>query len=62
MPARPPSAPAAPPADEPDAAGWGIWLSWTWVLVLLAAVVAELGGLDDLRLALDVQRHFAPGR
>jgi hypothetical protein len=49
------SAAAAPTA-------WGLWLAWTWVLVLLLAVVATLGGFDDLRLALDVQRHFGAHR
>ena len=41
---------------------WGLWLAWTWVLVLLLAVVATLGGFEDLRLALDVQRHFGAKR
>jgi hypothetical protein len=63
MSARPPPGPREPVstrAEPGEAAGWGVWLAWTWVLVLVAAAVAELGGLDDLRLALDVQRHFSP--
>ena len=49
------SAPLAPPAPE---AAWGAWLAWTWVLLLLLCTIAEVGGLEDLRLALDLQRHF----
>jgi hypothetical protein len=49
-------------AGEPEPAAWGTWLAWTWVLVLFAAAIADLAGIDDLRLALDVQRHFAPTR
>ncbi len=58
------TAPHAPPPTPqglaPAPSPWAVWLAWTWVALLLLAAVATLGGLDDLRLALDVQRHFAP--
>ena len=37
---------------------WLPWLAWGWLLLLLLATVAELTGWDNLRLALDFQRHF----
>ena len=37
---------------------WGVWLAWGWLLLLLLSAAAELLGWDDLRLALDFQRHF----
>jgi hypothetical protein len=47
---------------EPDAGptrpAWLPWLGWTWVVLLAAAAASVLLGWDDLRLALDVQRHF----
>ena len=55
------SAPATSPASAPPARpapAWGLWLAWTWVVILVLAAVAELFGLDNLRLALDLQRHF----
>lgn len=39
-------------------AAWLPWLAWGWILLLVLATVAELAGWEDLRLALDVQRHF----
>jgi hypothetical protein len=39
-------------------APWAIWLAWTWVLLLGLAAVAEVFGLEGLRLALDFQRHL----
>jgi hypothetical protein len=57
----PPIAVTEEPADAAPTS-WGLWLAWTWVLVLLLAVVATLGGFEDLRLALDVQRHFGAKR
>jgi hypothetical protein len=54
--------PAAPDAAEPAPTAWGLWLAWTWVLVLVLSVVAVLGGFEDLRLALDLQRHFGAPR
>lgn len=63
-PTTPPGPPAAapPPAggrDPGSGAGWGPWLALTWLLVVLACAVAELGGHENLQLALDLQRHFA---
>ena len=37
---------------------WLPWLAWGWLVLLLLATVAELAGWDNLRLALDFQRHF----
>ena len=37
---------------------WLPWLAAGWVILLVLTAVAELGGFDDLRLALDFQRHF----
>ncbi|MDA1194878.1 MAG: hypothetical protein O2894_06805 [Planctomycetota bacterium] len=37
---------------------WVPYLAWGWVVLLALAAIAELGGFADLRLALDVQRHF----
>lgn len=55
--------PAPEPAPEqgggePASGGWLVWLAWGWVGLLVLAAVAELAGWDDLRLALDFQRHF----
>jgi len=50
-----------PNPQEPEQAegpAWGAWLAWGWLALLLLAAVGELLGWDDLRLALDVQRHF----
>ena len=44
--------------SNPDEAGWGVWLAWCWVAVLVLVAAAELTGWEDLRLALDFQRHF----
>jgi len=47
--------------EAPSEAGgpaWLPWLAWGWVALLFLAAVAELTGWDDLRLALDFQRHF----
>ena len=55
-----PPAPATPgtlPA-EPASSPWAVWLAWGWVVLLLLVVIAELTGWNDLRLALDFQRHF----
>lgn len=53
------------PADRPEPArsgdlrpAWLPWLAWGWVALLVLTAVAELGDWDDLRLALDFQRHF----
>lgn len=65
MPARPlPPAASQAPADTSDSEGssWAVWLAATWLVLLVLAVAAELGGLENLRLALDLQRHFAPSR
>ncbi|MDF1703092.1 MAG: hypothetical protein P1V36_18240 [Planctomycetota bacterium] len=47
--------------SDPAPASGGTWMPWLavgWVLLLVLTAVAELGGFDDLRLALDFQRHF----
>lgn len=62
MPAQSAPSQTPPPGAPPAASAFAPWLAWTWVLLLALAAVATLGGLDDLRLALDVQRHFAPSR
>jgi hypothetical protein len=46
------------PADASARPAWGPWLAWGWVALLALIVVAEVGGFEDLRLALDLQRHF----
>ncbi len=49
------------PAEATSAKGgpaWLPWLAWGWVALLVLCAVAELSGWDDLRLALDFQRHF----
>lgn len=43
---------------EPGKAAWLPWLAWGWLVLLLLATLAELAGWEDLRLALDFQRHF----
>lgn len=53
-----PACPAPAGAVAPEA-GWGPWLSLGWLLVVLACTVAELAGIENLQLALDLQRHFA---
>lgn len=47
-----------PTPVTPAPARWLPWLAAGWVLLLVLTAVAELGGFDDLRLALDFQRHF----
>jgi len=45
----------------PEGAGrpaWAVWLAWGWVALLALCAIAELTGWNDLRLALDFQRHF----
>jgi len=37
---------------------WAVWLAWGWVALLALCAIAELAGWNDLRLALDFQRHF----
>ena len=54
---RPSNTPATGDTSKARAA-WLPWLAWGWVALLLLAAVAELTGWDDLRLALDFQRHF----
>jgi hypothetical protein len=58
-----PAANASPSVDpaEGAGAGWGAWLAWTWVALILLACVAEVAGIEPLRLALDLQRSFAAG-
>lgn len=51
-----PDTPTVTPAR--GKAAWLPWLALGWVLLLVLTAVAELGGFDDLRLALDFQRHF----
>ncbi|MDJ0522041.1 MAG: hypothetical protein QNJ90_08215 [Planctomycetota bacterium] len=46
------------PSSAPGRPAWLPWLAWGWVVLLILAAVAELSGWDDLRLALDFQRHF----
>lgn len=46
------------PASPRPRPAWLPWLAWGWVALLLLAAIAELTGWDDLRLALDFQRHF----
>ena len=43
---------------EGDGRGWLPWLAIAWLGLLLLATIAELTGWDNLRLALDFQRHF----
>ena len=45
---------------QPDAppSPWAVWLAWTWVALLVLVAVAELADWEDLRLALDFQRHY----
>ena len=45
-------------AARPDEASWLTWLAWGWAALLLLVVIAELSGWDDLRLALDFERHL----
>lgn len=58
-PSTPAAAGPAPAAAVQAHAGWGPWLALTWLLVVLACAVAELAGLENLQLALDLQRHLA---
>ncbi len=51
-----PRSTSAEPA--PARAAWLPWLAWGWVALVVLAAIAELTGWDDLRLALDFQRHF----
>ncbi len=37
---------------------WLPWLAWGWVALLALAAIAELTGWDNLRLALDFERHM----
>jgi hypothetical protein len=39
---------------------WAGWLLWGWAGLLFLVALAELTGWEDLRLALDVQRHLRP--
>ncbi|MHC5011884.1 MAG: hypothetical protein ACYTG6_13225 [Planctomycetota bacterium] len=46
-------------AGEPAAApAWLIWFAWAWVALVAAAAIAEIFDLENLRLALDFQRHL----
>ncbi len=57
--AEDPTPTSVPPASGAGArAAWLPWLAWGWVTLLALAAIAELSGWDDLRLALDFQRHF----
>jgi hypothetical protein len=47
-----------PKVASEGGAAWLPWLGWGWLLLLLLATVAELTGWENLRLALDFQRHF----
>lgn len=53
-----PTPQATPAKAQPARARWLPWLAAGWVILLVLTAVAELGGFDDLRLALDFQRHF----
>ena len=50
--------PVAPRDVAPAPSPWLPWLAWGWVVLLLLAAIAELTGWENLRLALDFQRHF----
>jgi hypothetical protein len=49
---------AKTPEPAPGAASWLPWLAWGWVALLFLAAFAEVTGWENLRLALDFQRHF----
>jgi hypothetical protein len=46
--------------DEAKAStgAWVPWLAWAWIGLLVLAAAAEVFGIEDLRLALDFQRHL----
>ncbi len=52
----------SPDLNEQDEAAdrgqWLPWLAWGWVALLFLAALAELTGWDNLRLALDFERHM----
>ncbi len=50
--------PVASSEADSSASSWLPWLAWGWVALLVLAAVAELSGWENLRLALDFQRHF----
>lgn len=53
---------AREPADAaPAPSAWALWLGLTWVALLVLGALATVGDLEDLRLTLDLPRHFAPG-
>lgn len=49
---------AKTPDPAPMAAPWLPWLAWGWVALLFLSALAEVTGWENLRLALDFQRHF----
>ncbi len=49
---------SSPTAADSGRVAWLPWLAWGWVGLLVLTAIAELSGWDDLRLALDFQRHF----
>ena len=49
---------ANPVASPGTGSSWLPWLAWGWVALLFLAALAELTGWDNLRLALDFQRHL----
>jgi|GEM_PF-6666241 len=50
--------PGNPDAPSGACSPWLPWLAWGWVVLLFLAALAELTGWENLRLALDFQRHF----
>ncbi len=59
-PSEPDSAatPGSPGASTWGAHLWGAWAWWVWIGLLLVAAIATLSEWEDLRLALDFQRHL----
>jgi len=48
----------APAPSAGSRGAWAWWLLWGWAGLLFLAALAELTDWEDLRLALDVQRHL----
>ena len=45
-------------SENGQAPSWAGWVAWTWVVLLVAAVLAEVLDIENLRLALDFGRHL----